>query len=173
MNTLSKSLKTVNRQKKSIYTIAALFISMLCLSRNSFSQQPIAPAFSISATYFTTKKMKIWDSITKKYLTDKFKQASVFIENSNNNSIATVTVDIPDYYFIKDASVESYSYKKEIDGSVLYSLIALLDKKLVTVSIFYSSELSDSPTQISIGFSENTSNKNGSSRKIYVLYEFE
>ena len=119
----------------------------------AISQKIQSPVWSQSHIYFETAKISKFNTSTKKFGVETYKTASIFIENANL-STPTLTVDIPDIFFMKEGNINSIKYEQADDGSenITYDLIK--EKKYIGVTLYFG-QLDQKPNRIFIYFSDN------------------
>lgn len=144
-----------------------LLLGLLLLPFVSKSQKISPPWWKTGAVYITTAKVSEFESKTGKTVSDKYKEAHVNITSNSDGEANYVTVDIPDYFYIKDAHVDNYSYEKK-DGVTLTYRISLGTKSASVVIKF--TEFDESIKEIMVFAVDDITAKPMKMRNL-ILYE--
>lgn len=136
----------------------------------SFSQTPSGPTWSSDFVYFETAKLKINDAVTSKPISDIYKTATIQMKGVGG-SIYELTLDIPDYLYMKEAAVIKTSYEND-DENIIITYSVMKDNQMAAVLFQFKNDIPIGlPAFIIVAHLQDAKAKS-IKKKTYTLYEF-
>jgi hypothetical protein len=136
--------------------LVCLFLPVL-----AFAQKPGVPQWAHNHEQFLFAKIKQFNSATKSFGPETYKDCSIVFEDATDNLIMTVTVDLPDRFYLKLATVSEIQYQLMSSKTESFQYIAISGDKSVAVTLYYdNAEVSDdNPVRALISFTEGKGGK--------------
>ena len=148
-----------------------LLLLMVLLPAIVAGQTVQYPKFTSRIIYYETAKMKILPATKGSFGPEKYKTATVAIENANTDDLAEVSIDIPDVFYITSKFLKVDKYERRIEGGFTISYTIEDGKKLAILYLVYDSNFNENPLFINVTAIENI-NITPVKSITYMLYDF-